>query len=83
MLDLLAPSRRPLSAAGLVNALYFLARSDPSAWTPDLERRARDTVERFSAGKAIGQQAQAEFDRLVGLLDTLRLGRSAGAAKKG
>jgi hypothetical protein len=58
-----------LSAAGRINALYFLVRSDSSAWTDEQKTLARQAIQRIRAraagGKAaLGSQTAEELDRL-------------------
>lgn len=74
-LALLAPERiDALSPGGLVNALYFLARTAPLAWDPPMEAQGREVVERVRARHGAAAQAQAEIERLARLLDTVRAG---------
>ena len=57
-----------LTANGRVNALYFLTRSNPRAWTDDHKRAATDLIgrirDREQSGVAIGTQTANELQRL-------------------
>ena len=57
-----------LTANGRVNALYFLTRSNPNAWTDDHKRAARDLIgrirQREQSGVAVGTQTAGELQRL-------------------
>jgi hypothetical protein len=57
-----------LTANGRVNALYFLTRSDPNAWSDDHKRAARDIIDRVRGrereGVAVGAQTASELQRL-------------------
>lgn len=73
-----------LRSEGRFNMLYFLTRTTLTAWTPALERNARQVVERLLArdkGQAkLGDQSRAELTRLVAVLDAVRQGSAAAAA---
>jgi hypothetical protein len=67
VLDLLAPTRiDQLSAEGRINALFFLARTDPKAWSPALRERGLETARRLEGrdaqGIRLGTQTRAELD---------------------
>ena len=72
-----------LTTEGRINALYYLSRTSPSAWTPALERNAREAMarvlEREKAGNRLGEQTRAELGRTIGLLDRLNV---AGQARR-
>ncbi len=57
-----------LTANGRINALYFLTRSDPNAWSDDHKRLAKDIVGRIRGreqpGVAVGTQTGEELKRL-------------------
>ena len=57
-----------LTANGRVNALYFLTRSNPNAWSDDHKRAARDIIDRIRGreqqGIAVGGQTAGELRRL-------------------
>lgn len=70
-----------LTAEGRINALYFLTRTAPSAWTAELERRGREVVallqSRERAGLArMGNETRAELQRLETLLGSVRAGQA-------
>jgi len=81
-LALFSPERiNGLSAEGRINALYFLSRTAPGVWTPELERRGRELVarveEREKSGVRLGEQTRAELKRFVAVLDAAKAGRAA------
>ena len=60
-------SLRTLTANGRVNALYFLTRSHPAAWTDDHKRIAKEAIARMRAREqagGVGPQTDAELRRL-------------------
>lgn len=80
-LALLSPERiDALSPSGLINALYFLTRTAPLAWDPDLEARARALAERIRSRASVGEQTSAELERLTRLLDAVKAGDPAPPA---
>ncbi|MBL8329388.1 MAG: hypothetical protein JNJ71_11085 [Rubrivivax sp.] len=76
-LDQLTPQNiGALSDTGRLNILFALARSDPTAWTPELARRGRAALrlidERAARGEAaVGQQTRTEMQSLEKLLQGL------------
>ena len=80
VLGLFAPERiDALRADGRINALFFLTRTVPGAWTPELERQGRQAIallrERDASGRArMGDATRAEVQRLENLLDQVRSG---------
>ena len=79
VLSLLEPSRQAgPSVEGRINALYFLSRTAPGAWTDELQRRGRVVVARIESGDdgvgPVGSQTRAELDRFKSLLQSLQLG---------
>lgn len=71
-----------LSAAGRINALYFLTRTAPLAWDPAMEVSGREVVGRIRSRANVGDQTTAELDRLVRLLDAVRAGEPAAPVAK-
>ncbi len=76
VLALLGPDRLgTLSPEGRFNALWFLARTQPAAWTPGLAQTGREATarlrERARLGIAIGQQTASELASLEQLLQRL------------
>jgi hypothetical protein len=76
VLDTLSDTNLPqLSAAGRINSLYFLSRSDPAAWTPEHKRLAEQAIKRIrdraASGVAIGSQTDAELRSLQEKIDGL------------
>ena len=70
-----------LTAEGRFNALYFLTRTAPSAWTPEPERRGREVIallqSRERAGLArMGKDTRAELQRLEAMLGIVRAGQA-------
>ena len=57
-----------LTANGRINALYFLTRTDPTAWSDDHKRLAKDILDRIrsreQSGVAVGAQTGEELKRL-------------------
>ena len=57
-----------LTANGRINALYFLARSDPGAWSDEHKRLAKDVIGRIrgreKGGVVVGAQTADELKRL-------------------
>lgn len=64
----------PLSGAGVINALHFLANTDPSAWKAEQTALAETIAERV-AKRSPGPQTQGEIADLKALL------RRAGSAR--
>jgi hypothetical protein len=70
VLDTLSERNLPsVSDNGRINALYFLNRSDSSAWTEDHKKLARDAIERMrgpgtSGSPAVGPQTNQELTNL-------------------
>jgi len=64
-----------LSPSGRINMLYFLTRTAPLAWDPELETTGRETVARLR--RDAGQQTAAELQRLARLLDAVKAGDAA------
>lgn len=60
------PQLDMLTTEGRINGLYYLSRSDPKAWTPQLLARgwavARNLEARESQGARVGPQTRAEID---------------------
>lgn len=69
-----------LSADGRINVLYFLSRTSPRAWTPELERLGREVLarieEREKAGVTLGEQTRAELKRFVAVLEAVGAGET-------
>jgi hypothetical protein len=82
-LAMFGPDRiNDLSAAGRINVLYFLSRTSPRAWTPELERLGREVVARIEkAGSKLGDQTRAELKRFVTFLDTIGAGETTPQAE--
>jgi hypothetical protein len=69
VLDTLSEKSLPsLTANGRINALYFLSRSDPKAWTDEHKRAAKSVIDRIRGKEddavAVGTQTDAELKRL-------------------
>ena len=77
VLDLLgAEGAEQLGASGRINALYFLNRAEPEAWTPALVRRAEETIRllrrRAAEGVApLGEQTTGQLEALERRLEAL------------
>lgn len=69
-----------LSASGRINALYFLTRTAPLAWDPELLAAGREVVERIRSRANAGNQTSAELERLTRLLDAVKAGEPAPPA---
>ena len=85
-LALFRPERiEALSAEGRINALYFLSRTAPLAWDPELESTGREIVARLEsrdkAGFKLGDQTKAELQRVVVILDAVKAGDASGPAR--
>jgi len=85
-LALFAPPRiDALSPDGRINALFFLSRTAPLAWSPEQESAGRDVVARLesreSTGAKLGDQAKAELRRVVAILDAVKAGDAGVTAK--
>jgi hypothetical protein len=61
-------SESSLTANGRINALYFLTRTDPAAWTDEHKQAAKDVIGRIRGreqrGLAVGAQTAEELKRL-------------------
>lgn len=78
-LALLGPDRvGTLTPSGRINALYFLTRTAPLAWSTALQNAGRDVLARGrAAGAEVGPLARAELDHLERLLEAARSGAAA------
>ncbi len=73
MLDQLADPNK-LTPNGFINALYYLTRTTPAAWTPeniDRATQAMPAAQKYALDKG-GAQARSELERAKSLLDKLR-----------
>lgn len=71
-LERLGPARiKALSPSGLINALYYLARSDPKSWTAE-NVRAADSVLPVVAAQQLGPQATAELASVKKVVEAAR-----------
>ena len=65
VLDTLSERSLPsLSASGLINALYFLNRSDLTVWTDEHKKRAREAIGRIRASGGKGPQTAEQLNSL-------------------
>lgn len=70
-LDRYQPDRlKTLSPSGQINGIYFLAATDPQAWTPQHKKAAEQLVTRLRA-QGVGSQTGAALDNLEKLLKAL------------
>jgi hypothetical protein len=75
VIGLYSAERLPsLSPSGVINGFYYLAGTDPEAWTPDSVQRAQDAVAAVAA-RGPGPQTKANMDRLTKFLETLSKAR--------
>ena len=71
-LERLGPTRiKAFSPSGLINALYYLARSDPKSWTAE-NVRAADSVLPVVAAQQLGPQATAELASVRKVVEAAR-----------
>lgn len=81
-LAMLSPERiNSLSVNGRINVLYFLSRTSPGAWSPELARRGRlfatQALAQEKTGVKLGEQTRAELSRFLAVLDTADAGQTS------
>lgn len=65
---------KALSDDGLINGLYYLNRTEPAAWNPELVGYAKVAIKQIQAQK-IGQTTQKELNNFIAFLTRIERGQ--------